>query len=79
MLQSHLPAGLSEFVSAAYPPVDDGPVLCICEAPANSGAKYELITARYVANKRSWRTLDGAWPINSILGWKNAHRWLQAL
>jgi hypothetical protein len=76
-IPSHLPAELYEFVSADFPPQDEKPVLCIRPACCRH-AKYELLTACYLPSKRSWRTLDGAWLVGPpILGWKNAHRWLQ--
>lgn len=77
---THLPNCLSEFISASYPPQDDKPVLCIRFAmmPSLNASKYELITACYIADKRGWRDIQGR-ILNGqpILGWKNAHRWLQ--
>lgn len=84
-IPSHLPAELSEFVSADFPPQDEKPVLCIRRASHNAGVQYELITARYQpslgAFRHPWRHLDGE-PVDEtghqVLGWKNAIRWLQA-
>lgn len=80
IIPSHLPAELSEFVSADYPPQDSKPVLCIRSANwliESSLCKYELLTACYIPEKRGWRDIQGRILDGEILGWKNAHRWLQ--
>lgn len=79
---THVSNELSEFVSVDYPPQDRKPVLCVRESIGLS-SKYELITAIYdpVSYPQSpWRHVNGSDIRDTggrILGWKNAHRWLQ--
>lgn len=79
IIPTHLPAELSEFVSVDYPPQDTKPVLVIRES-GTKYSKYELLTLFYDPRHHPaspWRDIYGNSVHGRLLGWKNAHRWIQ--